>query len=307
MKKILYDCDPGIDDALAIILAVNSGKLQIEGITAVHGNSSVEQTTKNALRLVEYLGKNIPVVRGAEGPLIHELVDYSRAVRVHGKDRLGDSELLPKEPEGQPYLNAVDFIIEKVKSGVKTIVATGALTNIALAFKKDPKTMGLLEEIIIMGGVINQPGNIDRLSEANFYVDPHAADYILQQPIKKILIPLNVTHQVIFTPEHRDSIPDTKTGKLVKSIIRTYQDFYMNVSNFPGNPLHDPLAMGYVIDSSFVKTKLMDLKVETDGKYTRGVCVPELRSRAEANPNVHVAYEVDSKRFLDYFIKTMGG
>jgi len=305
MRKIIYDCDPGIDDALAIILALNSGELDIEGITTVHGNSSVEQTTKNAQRLLEYLGKDIPVARGAEKPLVYDSVSFKRAVRVHGEDGLGDSELLSKEPLKKTYDYAVDFIIRKVKEGVRTIVATGALTNIALAFQKEPETMNLLEEIIIMGGVINQPGNIDRLSEANFYVDPHAADYILQQSVKKILIPLNVTHQVIFTPENRNALSDTRTGKLVKSIVKKYQDFYMSAREFPGNPLHDPLAIGYAIDPLFFKTELMDVKVETEGRYTRGICVPELRKKADLNPNVNVAVAVDSARFLDYFMKTV--
>ena len=115
MRKIIYDCDPGIDDALAIILALNSGELDIEGITTVHGNSSVEQTTKNAQRLLEYLGKDIPVARGAEKPLVYDSVSFKRAVRVHGEDGLGDSELLSKEPLKKTYDYAVDFIIRKVK------------------------------------------------------------------------------------------------------------------------------------------------------------------------------------------------
>ena len=176
-----------------------------------------------------------------------------------------------------------------------------------LKFQKDLETMSLLDEMIIMGGAIKEPGNIDRLSEYNFYSDPHSADYVLQQKVKKILIPLDVTHKAIFTPEMRDFIPDSKTGRLVKAVVKKYQDFYMNVSKFPGNPLHDPLAMAYAINPSFVKLTPMNLNVEIEGKYTRGTCVPELRSKAidKTKPNAYVAMEVDSKRFLKYFLKTI--
>jgi len=304
MKKILYDCDPGIDDALAILLAVNSGKIKFEGISCVHGNSSVDQTTLNALRILDYIDMNVPVAKGAGRSLALD-INRDRAASVHGNDGLGDSKLLPKSSQTSYNKNAVDFILEKIKSGTRTIVATGALTNIALAFQKDPETMNLIDKLIIMGGVINEPGNIDRLAEANFFVDPHAADFVLQQKVKKILVPLNVTRRVIFTPEQRDSLPDSKIGKLVKSIVKVYQDFYMKRTGIKGCPLHDPLAMGVAISPGFVKTKPMDIRVETDGKYTRGVCVPELRSRREAQANVDVALEVDSEKFLDYFLKTL--
>jgi purine nucleosidase len=155
-----------------------------------------------------------------------------------------------------------------------------------------------------MGGVFFTHGNIDKMAEANFFVDPHAADFVLQQKVKKILIPLDVTRKTIFTPEQKDSLPNTKISKLVKSIVKTYQDFYIANTSFLGCALHDPLAMGVAIDSSFVKTRFLDVRVETNGKYTRGVCVPELRER-EKYPNIHVALEVESEKFLNYFLKTL--
>lgn len=307
MKKIIYDCDTGIDDALAIILALKSDRISIEAITCVFGNSPVEKTTLNTLRILDYFEKDISVARGEEKPLIYPSIDYSRAINAHGVDGLGDSKILPLISFRNYENNAVNLILEKIKLGVRTLVATGALTNIAKAFEKDPITMNLLDEIIIMGGVINEAGNIDRLSEANFYNDPDAADFVLQQKIKKILIPLNATHKVIFSIKDKELLPDNKTGKLIKSIIENYQKFYINNSNLSGCPLHDPLAMGYAIDPSFLKLTPMDLKVESKGKYTRGVCVPELREkmRSKINFNIDVALEVDNKRFLEYFIKTI--
>lgn len=311
MKKIIFDCDPGVDDALAIILAIKSGKIHFDAITSVYGNSPVEQTTLNILRILDYfkdeIKYNISVGKGEPKPLVYSKIDLTRAKNVHGIDGLGDTDLLPKTSERGYEPDAVDLILQKIKSGTKTIVATGALTNIAKAFQKNPETMSLLDEIIIMGGAIKEPGNIDRLSEFNFYSDPHSADYVLQQKVKKILVPLDVTHKAIFTPEMRDLIPDSRTGKLVKAVVKKYQDFYMSASKFSGNPLHDPLAMAYAINPSFLELTSMILNVETEGKYTRGTCVPELRSKAvdETKINTYVALKVDSKRFLKYFLKTI--
>ena len=307
MKKIIYDCDTGIDDALAIILALKSDAISVEAITCVFGNSPIEKTTLNTLRILDYFKKDIPVAKGEGKPLIYPPIDYSRAIKAHGVDGLGDSKILPLSSLKNYETDATDLILKKIKSGVRILIATGALTNIAKAFEKDMITMNLLDEIIIMGGVINEAGNIDRLSEANFYNDPHAADFVLQQKVKKILIPLNVTHKVIFTIKDKELLPDNKTGNLIKSIIEHYQKFYINNSKFQGCPLHDPLAMGYAIDPTLLKLTPMNLKVETVGKYTRGVCVPELREKmiTKMNFNVDVALEVNDKRFLKYFIKTI--
>lgn len=301
-KKILLDCDTGVDDALAILLALGSDTVSLEGITTVHGNSPIEQTTTNTLRLLDFLDKDIPVAKGCEKPLALNRIN---AGDFHGSDGLGDSNLLPNTSNRKYQPDAIKFIIDKVKDGVRTLVATGPLTNIARAFETDPKTMSLLDELIIMGGSIYVPGNIDKLSEFNFYVDPHAADYVMQQKIKKILIPLDVTRKVILTKNDLEKLPKNKKSDLIKSISKKYREAYMKFTNLPGNPLHDPLAMGYAIDPGFVELISMNLKIESEGKYTRGTCVPELRSKNGKEPNVHVALKVDSKRFLDYFLNTV--
>ena len=306
MRKTILDCDPGIDDALAIILALNSDKIDLYGITTVHGNSPLSQTTLNARRILDYLKSDAPVAMGSSRPLKAKQISYE-VENVHGKDGLGDSSLLPKTSR-RPYgKNAVDFILEGIKSGVRTLVATGPLTNIALAFQKDSETMKKLEELVIMGGAIHVSGNIDFLSEFNFYADPHAADYILQNAdVRKVLVPLDVTRQVILTPSIKRNISNSKTGKLAKSIVKKYQTSYVK-RGFKGNPLHDPLALGYAIENKFLKLTPMNLRVESEGKYTRGECVPEQRPWANVEPNVYVATEVRSKDFLRYFQKTIGG
>jgi purine nucleosidase len=311
MKNIIYDCDPGVDDALAIILALKSKKIKFDAITSVYGNSSVEQTTLNVLRILNYfndeINYKISVAKGASRPLVYPKMNFNIAKSVHGIDGLGDTNLFSKNIKISCDTDAVSLILQKIKEGTRILVATGALTNIAKAFQKDSKTMHLLKEIVIMGGAIKEPGNIDRLSEANFYSDPHAADYVLKQKVKIIIIPLDATHKAIFTPKMSKSIPNSKTGKLIKKITKKYQEFYMKVSKFKGNPLHDPLARAYVINPNFVKLVPMNLCVEMQGKYTRGTCVPELRSKRinKTKSNVCVAMDVKSKEFLDYFIKTI--
>jgi purine nucleosidase len=302
LKKIILDCDPGVDDALAIVLAVNSGKIELQGITTVNGNVNVDQTFLNAHRILDYFKIKLPVAKGAKRPLI---VDPVHAETFHGRDGLGDSSLLPPESEStSKSKNAVDFLIQAVAAGLKTIVATGPLTNIALAFQKNPETMNNLEELIIMGGAIHEPGNVDSASEFNFYADPDAADYVMKTIVPKILIPLDATHRALLAPHAIKEMKDTASARFVKSIIAKYLRAEM-AQGFRGAHLHDPLAMGYCIDRSFVKLKRAFLRVETQGKYTRGACVVEERRWVNYTPNVKYAWDVDSKRFVDYFVDTV--
>ena len=298
MRDIILDCDPGVDDALAIVLALNSRRVNLKGITTVCGNLSVNQTTLNACRVLDYFNARIPVAKGASKPLKASPV-YAKS--IHGNDGLGDSRLLPNSSNRKlEAKNAIDFIIQSVGSGLKTIVATGPLTNIALAFMKNEGIMDTLEELIIMGGAIHTPGNVDRLSEFNFFFDPDAADYVMQRKVPKVLVPLDVTHKVVFTPRDVKNLPDSSSGKFVKSIITKYMRVSIDKGSI-GSPLHDPLAMGFCLDRTFLKLRPMHLRVESNGIYTRGACVPEERSWVNIRPNASVALDVDSGRFLDYF------
>jgi inosine-uridine nucleoside N-ribohydrolase len=303
LKRILFDCDPGVDDALALILALNSHRVRIEGITTVAGNSPVSQTTLNACRLLDYLDADVPVAKGAGRPLRASSV---RAERVHGKDGLGDSDLLPpRSGRRVEEQGAVEFMIARVAAGVKTLVATGPLTNVALAFRRDASVMSGLRELIIMGGAVRVPGNVDSVSEFNFYSDPDAADYVLKRTsVEKVLVPLDVTHRVMLTPADLEGIGASRSGSLVRSMVLAYQRGYGG-SGFPGAPLHDPLAMGYCLDRTFLQLTPMFLRVEPAGAYTRGACVPEERRGEHPTPDVRVALGVDSRRFLDFFKATV--
>jgi purine nucleosidase len=161
-----------------------------------------------------------------------------------------------------------------------------------------------VEELIIMGGAVRAPGNVDSLSEFNFHSDPDAADYVLQSAaVPKVLVPLDVTHKVLLTTSDLAEIGDSLSGRLVRSIVGRYQKGYAD-SGLAGSPLHDPLAMGYCIDATFLELQPMLLRVETTGTYTRGACVPEERSWVNMKPNVRVAVGVDSRRFVEYFKRT---
>ncbi|MGA2664833.1 MAG: nucleoside hydrolase [Nitrososphaerales archaeon] len=298
-KRIVLDCDPGVDDALAIVLALNSGKVDLRGITTVSGNVGVDQTTLNARRLLDYLGADVPVSRGAGRPL---RVPPFHAKSVHGRDGLGDSPLLsPASSRGIEPEGAAEFIVRSVESGVRTIVATGPLTNVARAFQRGGTTMDAVEQLVIMGGAVHVPGNVDSLSEFNFYADPDAADYVLQRTgVPKVLVPLDVTHRVVLTSAGLEGISDSRAGRLVKSVFGRFRQEYAR-EGFKGGPLHDPLAMGYCIDETFLDLRPTMVRVETTGAYTRGACVPEERPWVDAKANVSVALGVDSERFLEYF------
>ncbi|MDA4114254.1 MAG: nucleoside hydrolase [Thaumarchaeota archaeon] len=301
-KRLIFDCDPGVDDALALILALNSDRVDLGGITTVSGNVSVDQTTRNACRLLDYFDVDIPVAKGASRPL---KVAPVHSERVHGSDGLGDSPLLPPDsPRKLEPGGAVEFILRSVGSGVGTIVATGPLTNIALAFQKDREVMGGVRELVMMGGAIHVPGNMDSLSEFNFYVDPDAADYVLQEAtVPKVLVPLDVTRKVLLTPADVAGLGETRSGRLIRSIVPKYHSGYIG-TGLPGGPLHDPLAMGFCIEQDFLDLRPLFVRVETTGVYTRGACVPEERPWVQRPPNVEVALGVDSERFLDYFKRT---
>src|SRR5919109_4299505 len=198
-KRILFDTDPGIDDACAILLALASPELSVEGLSIVHGNCSLEQGTINALSVLELASaEHIPVARGCELPLVQPSL---LAPETHGETGLGYARL--PAPRTKPIaVHGVDFLIEKILAspGEITLVAIGPLTNLALAIRQEPRIVQALKEIIIMGGALRYEGNTTALAEFNTYVDPHAAHIVYHAGIPTILVPLDVTYQCILTP-----------------------------------------------------------------------------------------------------------
>ena len=281
VQKIILDMDPGIDDALAIILALRSPELQVEAITIVSGNIHVDQASKNALKIVENipdLKKKPEVAKGLSKPLFGEL---TTAESVHGKGGLGDSDLQePKQPLSKKH--AVDLIIEKVlssKEGELTIVTTGPLSNLAFALLKEPGIAENVEQLVMMGGAFGVTkygfGNITPAAEFNIYTDPEAAMIVLKSGLHITAVGLDVTMDpsALITPKEYEKIRSAKTrsAELVTRITRNH------MASFRSLALHDPMAVAAAIDPSLVTKKKYFVEVETRGESARGQTIADRR------------------------------
>ncbi|MDR4890120.1 nucleoside hydrolase [Fredinandcohnia sp. QZ13] len=299
MKKIIFDVDTGIDDAMAIAYAVNSPELEILGLTTSYGNVAVDEATRNTLAVLEKLGKRIPVFAGSAKPLIRENRE-GFAKKVHGEDGLGN--VLDFEPAASAETQtAVDFIIEQVKNlpNEVTLIAVGPLTNLALALQKAPEIVEFVSEVVIMGGAVFVPGNATPHAEANIFTDPEAAKIVLSSGLPITLVGLDVTMQTLLPREKVDVWRGSEVGDFFADMVSFYLDFYESANpGIGGCGLHDPLAVGVAIDPSLVKTKYIAVDVISEGREDgRTIPVPE------GNPKIHVCTEVDAPTFLDHFLK----
>lgn len=313
-KKVIIDCDPGIDDAMAIILAMQYSGFEILGITTVFGNATLEQATKNALRAVALSGRNIPVYRGAEKPLSIPLADPPDF--VHGKDGLGNTNqphpTMPREEKP-----AAQFIVDIMKKypGEVSILAVGRLTNLANALKLEPNLPSYAKEIVLMGGALYVPGNVSPVAEANISGDPHAADIVFTAPWRVTMIGLDVTTKVKLNDQVLLRIRDKNTqyGPFIFSISRFYLDFHKNVNHVEdGFYVHDPSAIMYLIDSSIFKVKKGPVRVVTEGIAIGQTIMAAydyqfLLEPWLGKPHATVAVEVDTKRFLETFESVIVG
>ena len=300
MKPILFDVDTGIDDALAMAYALNSPELEVLGFTTCFGNVSVTEATRNTLAVLEKVGKSVPVYEGAAETFVRGESKHS-AKHVHGEDGLGNA--LEKNPVAQARETfAPDFIIEQVKSRPHelTIIAVGPLTNLALAIQKAPEIIPLVKEVSIMGGAVKVPGNVTAHGEANIVADPEAADYVFASGLPVTLVGLDVTMQTLLPKPALDNwrTNGQEAGQFFADMTDFYMEAYEGFSpGIGGCALHDPLAVGVLIDPSFVKTEVMNIKVVTEGEET-GKTI----GYSGKNPNVSVCTEVEANRFLEHFL-----
>ena len=243
---ILIDCDPGHDDAMALLLALASPELDLLGVTTVHGNTTLDKTTANALRVLEFAGRgDVPVAAGADRPLVREprVADH-----VHGKSGLDGPDLPP--PAGAPVTaHAVDFLADRLRASDRpvTLIPTGPLTNVALLLATYPDVAQHIERIVLMGGAITE-GNITPAAEFNIWVDPEAAARVFASGLDVTMIGLDITHRALMTADHAERLrAGGRVGTLVAELWAFYHRFHSRVYDFPGTPVHDALAVAYVI------------------------------------------------------------
>ena len=301
-KKIILDCDPGHDDAVAIMLAAASNEIEILGITCVGGNATLENTKLNALKICSLIGKsNIKIYAGADKPIKFELVT---ATHVHGKSGLDidGSPIQINDNYKIQNIYAVDFIIETCLNQTEPvyICPTGPLTNIALALQKEPKIKKNIQQIIFMGGVGMSLGNITPAAEFNIYVDPHAADIVLNSDIPLIMMGLDVTHKVMVNDKIIENIKKNgnKSSYFFADLMNFYSKFHRKLYEIDESPLHDPCVIAYLIDPSLFKGRFVNVEVEKESTLTRGKTVVDWLGATNRKPNCIVMNEVNHKNFF---------
>jgi purine nucleosidase len=294
--------DTGVDDALAIMLAVRSPELTVLGITTVSGNVPVERCTANTLLVLEALEvRDLPVVSGASAPIARAAIT---AAEVHGTDGLGGVAARYPTPARRAVSGAVEFLLDLIRRfpGELTLIATGPLTNVARAIQKDRDAMRRLGDVTVMGGTIRVPGNVGPTTEFNFAVDPEAAAIVLGAGLPIRLVPLDVTEQVVLSRQAVDKARGVgRVQAFISEMTAAAMAFHREVEGFDGMFLHDPLAVAIVADPSLVRAKPMAVAVERRGELTSGMAVADLRRRTRAIPNVTVCMEVETARFLHIF------
>ena len=302
-KRILLDTDPGIDDACAILLALASPEISLEGLSIVHGNCSLEQATRNALSVLELAGaSHIPVAKGCELPLVQPSL---LAPETHGEAGLGYARL--PEPRLKPIgQHAIDFLIERILAapGEITLVAIGPLTNVALAIRQEPRIVDALREIIIMGGAIRHEGNTTALGEFNTYVDPHAAHIVYHAGIPTTLVPLDVTYQCILTPGDVERLRhiDAPITEFIVEATRFYMEFHDEFQKIEGCVINDPLALALTFAPELCDYQELPVAVDLSGGISMGKTVADFYNYGKQPPNMRVALGVRARDFMELFL-----
>ncbi len=319
---VLIDCDPGHDDAIAILLAVASPEVEVRGVTTVAGNQTLDKTTRNALKILELAGRtDIPVAAGADRPLTRTL---RTAAHVHGESGLDGPDL--PEPSTRPAdVHAVDLLdglIEREAGSVAgqagearpegrapsapggvVLVATGPLTNVALLLERHPDVRDRLDRIVWMGGAIAE-GNVTPAAEFNAFVDPEAAAAVFASGIDVTMIGLDVTHQALFTPAHAERLRGTgAAGRTVAELADFFLEFHRRLYRFDGAPIHDAVAVAHVIDPTLVETLRCNVEIETQSQHCDGRTVVDRWLVRDAPRNADVGIELDSERFLELLVE----
>jgi inosine-uridine nucleoside N-ribohydrolase len=321
-KRVIIDTDPGTDDAMAIILALNSPELKVEALTVVPGNVDGRQGLENALKIVSLAGRcDVAVAGGAQHPLNQKLIT---AQFWHGRNGLADVELPPSRCKADPRFGP-DLIIEMVHKCPHeiTLIPVGPLTNIALAVSKDPSIASLVKNIVIMGGSISG-GNVNGAAEANIYNDPEAAQIVFNAGWMVTMVGSDVGERTLITRKYLAQLQSSHGPQ--SDFIVKIADFYLTrseKSGYSGAAMYDPLAVGIALDPTLGTLKEMHVDVETKGEFTRGETVAnrmgsnennvlhgdhyEIEGVVELKPNARVCLASDADRFLQLFVSRVTG
>ena len=300
-QKIIIDTDPGQDDAVAILLALASPELEVLGITAVAGNVPLDWTQKNARKVCELASRpDIRVFAGADRPLKRPLVT---AEHVHGGTGLDGPEL-PEPSMPLQSQHGVDFLIEELRSqpsGTVTLCTLGALTNVALALQRAPDIALRIQQIVLMGGGFSEGGNITPAAEFNMYVDPHAAEIVFSSGVPLVVMPLDVTHQVLTTRKRMDAIAaiGTPVARATVEMLDFFERFDVQKYGSDGGPLHDPCVIAYLLQPALFQGRSCNVEIETESELTIGMTVVDWWSVTDRPKNALVMRQVDADGFFE--------
>lgn len=297
MRKIIIDTDPGIDDAVAIALAVRSSELDVKLITTIAGNVDVDKTTNNALKLMEFFNLDIPVAKGFSKPLLKKL---ENAADIHGETGMAGYDF-PEPSKKILPIHAVEALRETIlKSSEKiTLVPIAALTNIAVLLSMYPEVKDNIDEIVMMGGSLSG-GNTNTLAEFNIYVDPHAASIVFQSGVKINMVGLDVTRQAVL--HHENSLKIKETGKVGEMFYSMFQH-YRGGSLKNGLRVHDACAIAFLLKPDLFETKECYVEVVTEGAGA-GALVADgaIKKNADKKPNINVCTQVNSAEFENWIV-----
>ncbi|TAM71879.1 MAG: nucleoside hydrolase [Microbacteriaceae bacterium] len=302
-RTIILDCDPGHDDAIAMLLAHGSPEIELAAITTVAGNQSLEKVTHNALAVATIAAiTDVPIAAGMDRPLVRP---RSFAPSIHGESGM-DGPALPVPTVRLDERHAVDLIIDTVMShapGEITLVPTGPLTNIAMAVRREPRIVERVHEVVLMGGGY-ATGNWSATAEFNIIVDPEAAHIVFNERWPLTMVGLDLTHQALATPDvvARFSALGTPSSQLVVDLLAFFAKTYRDTQGFDSPPVHDVCAVAYVVDPSVMTVRRAPLDVELTGTLTLGMTVADFRSPTPADCRSQVAVDLDAPRFWDQVV-----
>jgi purine nucleosidase len=305
LRRIILDTDPGIDDALAILLALASPEIELAGVTVTGGNCTMTQGVRNARAILHTANSPVPVLPGVALPLIRPPFT---APETHGDSGLGNARL--PEPPGQPSTeHAVDFMIREIMAAPEpiTLVAVAPLTNVAMAIRREPRLVERIHEVIIMGGAIDVPGNTTPLAEFNIYVDPHAAHIVFHSGLPIVLLPWDITSKVLMMQDHVDTLLDidSPVTRLIADSTSFYIDFHREYFGYAGCSINDPCAVAMVYRPDLVETEMVYVDVEISSERSMAKTIADVNKVWSQTPNMRLVRNFDTESFMSLFMQRM--